>query len=146
MDYPNLVSFTGIFTEILFATPLSGVFSTIGLIALVVIVYRIHADILSVWVPVSLVAAAVGLVAGFIVGVADFNSESADEVEAWISQTYGIDTDVNAKKLSGLSESDSPDSMTVLDGEQSYKLVLTGDYTLILTDSDGTEVPHADKE
>lgn len=118
------------------ATPASIIFVALGILSLVVCIWKSMTDFSSLWVPCGFIGFAVLISAGFIIGHGTVSEDYADDAETWIAQTYGIDVEVNGTDLTGLRNGKS---MTVVGDGHAYDLIMSDD-KLVLANKDGTEV------
>ena len=118
------------------ATPASIIFVVMGILSLIVCIWKSMTDFSSLWVPLGFIGFAVLVSAGFIVGQGTVSEGYADDAETWIAQTYGVDVEVNGTDLTGLRNGKS---MTVVGDGHAYDLIMSDD-ELVLANKDGTEV------
>lgn len=137
MDYPNRMNAADFITDVILANPWSITLCVLGLLATVIAVWKTCTDYTSMLIPIGMIVVPLLFLTGMIVGSHDAGIEKADEVEAWMVQTYDVDADVDSTQLAGLS--DGSGSMTVIDDGVAYDLVLTPDDTLVLIDNGGHE-------
>src|SRR5699024_4539282 len=118
------------------ATPASIIFVALGILSLVVCIWKSMTDFSSLWVPLGFIGFAVLVSAGFIIGHGTVSEDYADDAETWIAQTYGVDVEVNGTDLTGLRNGKS---MAVVGDGHAYDLIMSDD-KLVLANKDGTEV------
>lgn len=70
----------------------------------------------------------------------DSQAQHVQTVEAWLSDTYGIDTEISEKKAGSFLAQSNSDQITIRDSGRVLNLVVTADEHLIVVDTGGEEV------
>lgn len=82
-------------------------------------------------------------IAGPLAGVSlfyDSQAQQAQTVTAWMSSTYGIDTELAGDKVGSLLAQGSTDQIPINDSGRILNLIVTGDGHLVVVDTGGKEI------
>lgn len=70
----------------------------------------------------------------------DSQAQHAQTVEAWLSDTYGIDTEISEEKAGSFLAQSNSDQITIRDSGRVLSLVVTADDHLVVIDNGGREI------